>query len=164
MGNSLVERDGENGSSSSIIEVAEHFLYLSSPFGIDSLKLQKVVYYAQAVHLVVCRTALFQEDFEAWVHGPMSPDLYYYCKQHNTRGIPPKTEPPLLNQKSRSIIEAVWKIYGNKTGEYLERKSFYEEPFQLTRKGIPFYEHTNAIISKELMKEYYEKKFSISKN
>ena len=45
---------------------------------LTNLKLQKLLYYAQAWYLALYNVALFEEDFQAWVHGPV---LYsQYCR------------------------------------------------------------------------------------
>ena len=43
---------------------------------VDNLKLQKLLYYAQAWHLVFRGKPLFRERIEAWVHGPVVPLIY----------------------------------------------------------------------------------------
>lgn len=59
-------------------DIAKHFIRFANEEGsfISNLKLQKLVYYAQAWHLAIHGTPLFEEDFEAWVHGPVIPSLY----------------------------------------------------------------------------------------
>jgi uncharacterized phage-associated protein len=44
-----------------------------------AMKLQKLVYYAQAWNLVWDEAILFPERIEAWANGPVAPDLY---RQH----------------------------------------------------------------------------------
>jgi len=44
-------------------------------------KLQKLVYYTDAWHLVHFKSELINENFEAWVHGPVVPELYQDLKQ-----------------------------------------------------------------------------------
>ena len=39
-------------------------------------KLQKLVYYSQAWSLVWDGTPLFEEEIQAWIGGPVCPDLY----------------------------------------------------------------------------------------
>ncbi|MDR1297685.1 MAG: DUF4065 domain-containing protein [Deltaproteobacteria bacterium] len=41
-----------------------------------NLKLQKLVYYAQGFNLAALGCPLFDEEPEAWDHGPVSPDPY----------------------------------------------------------------------------------------
>ena len=43
---------------------------------ISNMKLQKLVYYAQGFALAITGKPLFQEDIEAWEHGPVAPALY----------------------------------------------------------------------------------------
>src|SRR3990167_4770105 len=40
------------------------------------LKLQKLLYYIQAYHLANLEAKIIADDFEAWVHGPVSRKLF----------------------------------------------------------------------------------------
>ena len=40
------------------------------------LKIQKLVYYTQAWYLANFDTPLFDEDMQAWTHGPVAPSVY----------------------------------------------------------------------------------------
>jgi len=153
------EPNSEKGSV--LLNVAQQFLYLSYPKGISPRKLQKLTFYAQSLHLVLYNTPLFDEDFEAWVHGPISPDLYYHFKKYGTQKIPSIERPALIEEKAFKATQIIWKIYGHHSGKYLERKAFYEEAFQISRKGIPYYESFNEIIPKELMKSTFSKRVRI---
>jgi uncharacterized phage-associated protein len=44
-------------------------------------KLQKLLYYVEAWNLVHLDSPLLDEDFEAWVHGPVVPELYHVLKE-----------------------------------------------------------------------------------
>lgn len=44
---------------------------------ISNLKLQKLIYYAQAFHLAIYELPFFDEDFEALTHGPVCPEIYH---------------------------------------------------------------------------------------
>ena len=43
---------------------------------ITPLKLQKLLYYAQGWTLAILNKNLFEEDFQAWTHGPAIPSIY----------------------------------------------------------------------------------------
>jgi uncharacterized phage-associated protein len=47
---------------------------------IDVFKLHKLLYYAQAWHLVWEGEPLFPEQIEAWAGGPVIPELYKFHK------------------------------------------------------------------------------------
>ncbi|MBW4622042.1 MAG: DUF4065 domain-containing protein [Cyanosarcina radialis HA8281-LM2] len=61
----------------SCFDVASYFIDLANKTGntVNNLKLQKLVYYSQAWHLAIHGTPLFEEDFQAWIHGPVIPEL-----------------------------------------------------------------------------------------
>ena len=58
----------EGARMTSIFEVARFFLTKES---MTHLKLQKLCYYAQAWYLTIYGQRLFNEEFQAWLHGPV---------------------------------------------------------------------------------------------
>lgn len=102
--------------TTNIHNVAEYFIALSTPGtskSITPLKLQKLVYYAQALSHPFNNRFLFEEDFEAWVHGPVSPELYYKYKEYRSNEIKSKVKkkPKLIPMTQRWL-----KPYGSSMG------------------------------------------------
>lgn len=150
-----------------IFDVAEYFLGLSSPGsskGITHLKLQKLVFYAQALSFSINDKKLFEEDFEAWVHGPVSPDLYYAYKKNGSREIDNNVEKPSIEVNDTKIINLTWRMYGDKDGKFLENKTHNEEPWQKARQNLSYYDHSNNVITKESIRKFYSQKFIITKS
>lgn len=58
----------------SVLDVAAYILSQHGPM--SHMKLQRLVYYSQAWHLVWEGTPLFPERIEAWANGPVVPVLY----------------------------------------------------------------------------------------
>jgi len=58
----------------SVVDVATYILERTDT--ITTMKLQKLAFYSQALHLVNNGTPLFPEDFQAWRGGPVAPELY----------------------------------------------------------------------------------------
>ena len=56
------------------IDVADYILAKKGTM--SAMKLQKLVYYAQAWHLVWEDKELFPEEIQAWANGPVVPSLY----------------------------------------------------------------------------------------
>ena len=57
-------------------DIANFFLraiYRDCGDAITPLKLQKLLYFAQGNYLAKYNMPLFDEDFEAWIHGPVIP-------------------------------------------------------------------------------------------
>ena len=47
---------------------------------VTPLALQKMLYYIQAIHMVLLGVELFPEECEAWTHGPVFKDVYNIFK------------------------------------------------------------------------------------
>ncbi len=82
---------GQDHAPSTAMAVANWFLTKAwSESGVppcDQMKLYKLVYYAQAWHLANYGKPLFEEDIEAWPHGPVVRDLYIEFKEFGRRPI-----------------------------------------------------------------------------
>lgn len=136
----------------SIYEIAKYFLSKSN---MSHKKLQKLCYYAQAWHLANYDVPLVANRFEAWVHGPVAPDLYSVYKNYGWMDIPRYNQELNLNQKTVNFLDIVYNTYGNFTGEELEKKTHNEEPWEEARKGLISNEYSRTPISMETMRRYY---------
>ncbi len=63
------------------LDVAAFILNKRGPM--TAMKLQKLVYYSKAWHLVWEDKLLFTEPIEAWANGPVVPELYKLIKDGN---------------------------------------------------------------------------------
>lgn len=126
--------------------------------GLTNKKLQKLLYYAQAWNLVLNNKKMFVEDIEAWVHGPAIPKVYGQFKEFGFKDIIKKIneiEFSQLPKEEKTVLDAVWEIYGKYDADYLELLTHSEEPWQEARKNSHEYEASNETISPSKMKEYY---------
>ncbi|MGE7601299.1 Panacea domain-containing protein [Peribacillus sp. NPDC097675] len=134
--------------------VALYFLYRSihgGNFSITHLKLQKLVYYAQAWSMALRERRLFQENLEAWLHGPVSRDLYREYREYGSNVIEPITQLDFeIDSNDLGILEGVWELYGKYDGKYLETLTHQEDPWKNAwKKGM------NSDIDINDMQEYY---------
>ena len=136
----------------SVYDVAEYIL--SKTGRITTWKLQKLVYYAQAWHLVWDEEPLFPEDIQAWANGPVCPDLY---KKHqgffHVSTI--RANPDALSEGERETVDVVVAHYGDYSGQQLSDLTHSEPPWMNARKGIPTRVRGNRVISHESLAEYY---------
>ena len=58
-----------------VFDVAKYILHKKGR--ISTWKLQKLCYYSQAWQLAWTGRSIFEENFEAWANGPVSPDLFH---------------------------------------------------------------------------------------
>ncbi|WP_181350472.1 Panacea domain-containing protein [Thalassobacillus sp. CUG 92003] len=143
-------------------EVASYFLSKSepgSPTEITPLKLQKLVYYAQAWHLALTDGEIVDCDFEAWIHGPVCRELYSEYRHHGFDVIPKPlfSDNTRVNGKSKQLLDKVWNLYGDKSPKHLEQLTHREKPWKEARKGKEPHERASNNISNDTMREYYRK-------
>ena len=77
-------------ASVSAITVANKFIDLATAAGDEcsNMKLQKLVYFADGLHLAFGQGPLVREPFEAWKYGPVVPDLYHKFKNYFAGPVP----------------------------------------------------------------------------
>ena len=137
-----------------VLDVAHYFLSQES---MQHKKLQKLCYYAQSWFLANYGKPMFPNRFEAWVHGPVSPDLYGHYRRWGWMDIP-KAQPEendMLDDRAKHIIDKVYKMYGNFTADQLELMTHDEMPWQEARGNCAPHEYCRRPISMSTMKKYY---------
>ncbi|RLC13584.1 MAG: hypothetical protein DRI57_15945 [Deltaproteobacteria bacterium] len=134
-------------------DVAKYFLSLTDEnLGdlISNLKLQKLVYYAQGFHLAIHDTPLFNEDIEAWVYGPVIPELYYGYKKYGPGHIPsPKDmDFSVFDEEIRSLLDEVYTVFGQYSAWKLANMTHEEPTWRDTAEC--------GIITHNSMREYFK--------
>ena len=119
---------------------------------ISNLKLQKLCYYVQGLGLVVRGgTPIFRERIEAWLHGPVLPDLYGEYRQYGREAIPPDTvDLSQYDPQDRMLMDDVFDYYGQYSAWRLRQMTHQEPPWK-----DAFVEGMNRIISNDAMLEYF---------
>jgi uncharacterized phage-associated protein len=118
-------------------------------------KLQKLVYYSQAWHLVWDEEPLFDERIEAWANGPVVRDLYEYHRGQFTVREWPLGHPEALTESERGTIDIVLGGYNGLSGRALSHLTHSEGPWQEARGNLNPTARSNAVISQESMQEFY---------
>jgi uncharacterized phage-associated protein len=138
-----------------VLDVAAYIL--SRQGGMTAMKLQKLVYYAQAWSLVWDEAPLFKNHIQAWSNGPVSPALYHEHKgmfrvSHKTLRV---GDAKKLSESEIDTIDRVLKHYGNKSGQWLSGLTHAERPWKDARKGLDPGERGDIEITHAAMSEYY---------
>lgn len=120
-----------------------------------TMKLHKLLYYAQAWSLVWDEEPLFNEAIEAWANGPVVRRLFAYHRGHFKIDGMPIGNPDVLSEKQKETINAVLDFYGDKTSQYLIELSHLEDPWKNARIGLSPNERGDRIISNDSMANYY---------
>jgi uncharacterized phage-associated protein len=122
---------------------------------IDTFKLQKLVYYCQAWHLVWDEEELFDSPIEAWAGGPVVPDLYYRHRTRYSVSDWPWGDPSSLSKSERATIALVVDSYGKLTGRRLSYLTHKEEPWRTARGTLGPGERGSSVIETSEMADYY---------
>lgn len=134
-------------------DVANYFLSKedADDSDISNLKLQKLVYYAQAFNLAVFDEPLFEEDFKAWQHGPVCPSLYQEYKNNGRNPIPPadKFDASVFSPEQKELLDEVYEEFGQYGASKLRNMTHAERPWLEQ-------EATAGTIDKESMREFYK--------
>lgn len=130
---------------------------LQAAGAMTAMKLQKLVYYSQAWHLVFDGVPLYESRVEAWANGPVVRDLYrlhrgqYFLAPGSIAG-----NPDALAKTEKATIDAVLRAYGHLDATQLSVMSHSESPWISARKGLADGDRGSAEISTAAMLEYFE--------
>lgn len=136
----------------SVHDVAAYILKKHGPM--TAMKLQKLIYYAQAWSLVWDDRILFRERIEAWANGPVVPALYARHRGEFQLSIW-DGNPAALSTKQRETVDAVTNFYGKLTSQQLSDLTHREDPWREARIGIQLGERGNREITRAALHEYY---------
>lgn len=151
--------------SSDLMSVANYFIYLAQKNEIDEgvsegithLKLQKILYFAQAAYLSLYDEELFVEDFQAWKYGPVIEELYHSFKQYANAALPlPTNYQPEIDKKKKEFLEGIWELFSKYSVGELINITHNHQPWKIAfEKGI------NFTIEKQWLKDYYKNIFTL---
>lgn len=133
-------------------DVAKYFLSMTDEdVGdlISNLKLQKLIYYAQGLHLAIYDKPLFNESISAWEHGPVVTSLYHAYKEYGSGPIPPPDDLDFdkFDQEMREFLDEVYEVFGQYSAWKL-RNMTHEEP--------PWKDAKGGTINQKVMKERFK--------
>ena len=156
--NQLKETKFQTSIESEIEVISEYIITIGKE--ITPLSLQKILYYAQGFYKAFFGKFLFEDDCQAWVHGPVYVNIYEKYKEFKSANISIDIDydiEDIIVDEKREILDVIIKYFGYYNGKALEKMSHYETPWINARKGLLPTENSNNIINKEDIKDYFEK-------
>lgn len=144
---------------------------LQNEISISHLKLQKLLYYIQAWHLVYFDNEdIFDEEPEAWAKGPVYRTIYNelkefynnreledYYKSYEEEEFNKVKEKISLTDEQEEFLEAILNHYGTMDHDKLVCLTHCEYPWSNARKELSPFEFSNEKVSKDDMRNYYGK-------
>ncbi|MCY3921770.1 MAG: DUF4065 domain-containing protein [Chloroflexi bacterium] len=117
---------------SSVHDAAQYFIRRAHEEGnlITHLKLQKLCYYAQGYALALSNEPMFEEEIEAWEHGPVVRALFDEYRSFRRSPIPPPEGPLEMEPWRRRMLEMVQQRYGWMPAWELRNQTHLESPWQ----------------------------------
>lgn len=139
-------------------DIADWFLATldrSAGDAITHLKLQKLVYYAQAWSLALLDRPLFDEDLQAWTHGPVARSVWQRFREQGWQALPPPELVPDVEPEVEALLDDIADAYGEQSALRLEELTQSEDPWLVARGGTPIELRSMTAISKEHMRDFY---------
>lgn len=127
---------------------------------ITPLALQKILYYIQGFSTYFFDKPIFEDNAEAWVHGPVYREIYdrfsyYRYNPISKNEFESYNEIDSLNDKEVKLIDAVINNFGVYSGKTLEKMTHITIPWEEGRKELSEEEHSSNIIDITTMKDYF---------
>lgn len=138
------------------LNVAHYFLKeLSQPAKdgdiISNLKLQKLLYYSQGIHLAIHDKALFSDEIYKWKLGPVVKTVYDHYRKYGSNALPvPKKKIDLSKFSNNDIntIHRTYNTYGQYSAWVLSKMTHKESPWIKTKE--------KDIITKDSLKGFFK--------
>ena len=133
---------------------------------VTPLALQKLLYFAQCICMVILGKELFPDDCEAWAHGPVYRRVYELFKEFKYNPIDDdrfvffSLANDCLSDEEKKVLDTTIGSFGMYSGKVLEQITHKEKPWLVAREGHEPGERSHEIISKKDMQDYFT---SISK-
>lgn len=138
--------------------VAKYLVYLASQElvgdnkereGITNLKLQKVLYFAQAYFLAKLGKPLFSDNIEAWEYGPVVPGIYQKYRENGSNPIIVEEDKSSLAIEDKEVLQKIWNTFGGYSASRLVDVTHAHTPWK------DAYQTPSKVISNKALKEYY---------
>lgn len=136
--------------------------WLLSKQSMTPKKLQKMLYYAYAWTLVnfnensnQLNNRLFDDKFEAWVHGPVIPSIYHKYAEYGFNDIPQQECDIKFSDDVTDVLDQVVIEYGKYNGNELESITHQETPWIEARGDSKPLDICTTELSDETIFSYY---------
>lgn len=104
---------------------------------ITNLKLQKLLYYAQGYYLAFEGEVLFEDEIQAWIHGPAVPGVYGQYKHNRWNPIGEDVDSPHFTEPVQEVLDKVIVTFLPIDAYKLEQMTHREPPWLVARGDLP---------------------------
>lgn len=149
------------------LNAARYFIVRAYEDGMEAqmtnMKVQKLLYYAQSLHLALSEQPLFSDEIQAWRYGPVCPPAYKFYSDFEARQLPIPGQEFLLQipDAEKQLLEEVWEHFGGYHAYLLSDMTHVEFPWKKARKGLPSHASSTEPILLEDMKALGHQKLDV---
>ena len=128
---------------------------------VTPLALQKLLYYAQGIYLATYDAPLFEEDCQAWVHGPVYETVYGMFRDFKFNPIDDERFAVLrgqhgyLKREAIAVLDVVLESFGQYSGKMLEGITHQEAPWLEARQEAEPSDRTQLVMEKDSIRRYF---------
>lgn len=148
----------------SSLDIAKYFLHKAyaadANADITNMKVQKLLYYSQCLHLAMFQAVLFEDEIQAWKHGPVCPMAYHYFRnlENNKQFLPRIGDLSKITSEVQALLSQVWDHFGCHSALVLRNMTHSEFPWNNARKGLSPCDSSQEVISLEDLRQLGELK------
>ncbi|MCJ8205738.1 type II toxin-antitoxin system antitoxin SocA domain-containing protein [Pseudomonas sp. RGM2987] len=146
------------------IDIANWFVAKCAESGdlITHLKLQKLLYYAEAWTQTLTGKELFSEQIQAWAHGPVVPEVFQEFKKYGWNPLPAPEDQkiPVVSSEAEEILLQVFEAYSDLPAKTLEEMTHRDAPWIKARGDLSSEERCETIMPKAEILDFFRTKYA----
>ncbi len=116
----------------------------------SNLKLQKLLYYQQGYHLAIMDSPLFDDNIEAWMYGPVVPNVYDAYSRYGASPLPIDSDIISMEEEEERLFNQVYESFADFSAIGLMNRTHSEKPWL---SSLPH--DRGTVISQQLIKEFF---------
>lgn len=122
---------------------------------LDTMKLQKLLYYSQGWSLAWDGRPLFPDRIEAWANGPVVYSVFTHHRGRFTISDWPFGDGGALSAEETATVDAVLEYYGKLSGQHLSDMTHEERPWVEARAGLPVGARSQRRVNLDTMQDFF---------
>lgn len=137
----------------SALDVAKYVINYEHSQGreVSNLRLQKLLYFIQALVLVETDGPCFLDEMQAWEYGPVVPNVYHIFKIFGSLDIREKEEAPLIEEKIAGYIKEMIDFCKDFPTSQLVEITHKQDPWiQARKRGL------KSVITTTSIRDYFK--------
>lgn len=142
------------------VSINELASYIISKHDITPKTLQKILYFIQGFSIAFNKKLLFNDIPQAWVHGPVYPEVYnnYSNFKYNIIDTMSNIRDDInlnIYDNEKKLVDCVLRFFTRYSGDVLEEITHIESPWLEARAGLAKNEPSKNPIKLESINEYF---------